>query len=53
MSNLAKELHVPLHVHLLENISQRADQALEALALANALDPVAGGFHLAPVQRQQ
>ena len=45
MSNLAKELHVQLHVHLLENISQRADQALEALALANALDQNLLGAH--------
>lgn len=45
MSNLARELDVKLHVHLLEHISQRADGAFEALALANALGPDLLGAH--------
>lgn len=45
MSNLAKELGVKLHVHLLENIAQRADQAFEALAQADALGPGLLGAH--------
>jgi len=45
MSNLAKELGVKLHVHLLENISQRADQPFEALEQAGALGPNLLGAH--------
>lgn len=45
MSNLAKELGVKLHVHLLENISQTADQAFEALEQAGALGPNLLGAH--------
>jgi 5-methylthioadenosine/S-adenosylhomocysteine deaminase len=45
MTNLAKELNVQLHVHLLENISQRADMPFEALAQANALGPNLLGAH--------
>jgi 5-methylthioadenosine/S-adenosylhomocysteine deaminase len=45
MSNLAKELDVKLHVHLLENISQTADQAFEALEQADALGPNLLGAH--------
>jgi 5-methylthioadenosine/S-adenosylhomocysteine deaminase len=49
MSNLARELGVKLHVHLLENIAQRHDQVFEALAQASALGPdllAAHGIHL-------
>jgi 5-methylthioadenosine/S-adenosylhomocysteine deaminase len=45
MTNLARELNVQLHVHLLENISQRADMPFEALARANALGPNLLGAH--------
>ena len=45
MANLAQELNVQLHVHLLENISQRADQPFAALAQANALGPNLLGAH--------
>lgn len=45
MSNLAKELSVKLHVHLLENVSQTADQAFEALKQARALGPDLLGAH--------
>jgi 5-methylthioadenosine/S-adenosylhomocysteine deaminase len=45
MANLAKELGVKLHVHLLENISQRQDKAFEALAQAGALGPNLLGAH--------
>jgi len=45
MSNLATELNVQLHVHLLENVSQRADMPFEALAQANALGPSLVGAH--------
>lgn len=45
MSDLAKELGVKLHVHLLENISQTGDQAFEALAQAGALGPNLLGAH--------
>lgn len=49
MAALAKELRVKLHVHLLENITQRDDQPIEALRLVNALGPdliVAHAIHL-------
>ena len=39
MSDLAKELNVKLHVHLLENITQRDDQPIEALKMVSALGP--------------
>lgn len=45
MSMLAKELDVKLHVHLLENIAQRQDEAFEALAQADALGPHLLGAH--------
>jgi 5-methylthioadenosine/S-adenosylhomocysteine deaminase len=45
MSNLARDLHVQLHVHLLENISQRADMPFDALSAANALGPNLVGAH--------
>jgi 5-methylthioadenosine/S-adenosylhomocysteine deaminase len=45
MSNLAKELGVKLHVHLLENVSQRADQPFDALEQAGALGPNLLGAH--------
>jgi 5-methylthioadenosine/S-adenosylhomocysteine deaminase len=45
MTNLAKELNVQLHVHLLENISQRDDMPIEALAQAKALGPNLLGAH--------
>jgi 5-methylthioadenosine/S-adenosylhomocysteine deaminase len=38
-SALAQELGVKLHVHLLENASQREERPMEALALAGALAP--------------
>jgi 5-methylthioadenosine/S-adenosylhomocysteine deaminase len=44
-SNLAKELGVKLHVHLLENIADRQDEAFEALAQAEALGPDLLGAH--------
>lgn len=53
MSNLARELNVKLHVHLLENVSQTADHALEALQQAGALAPGllgAHGIHLTDAQ---
>ena len=49
LSSLSKELHVKLHVHLLESISQRQDMPFDALAQANALGPdllVAHAIHL-------
>jgi 5-methylthioadenosine/S-adenosylhomocysteine deaminase len=49
MSSLARDLHVQLHVHLLENISQRNDFPFAALTAANALGPnllAAHGIHL-------
>ena len=45
MAKLAKELGVKLHVHLLENISQTADQPFEALEQAGALGPDLLGAH--------
>jgi 5-methylthioadenosine/S-adenosylhomocysteine deaminase len=45
MATLAQELNVQLHVHLLENISQRANLPFEALAQANALGPNLLGAH--------
>jgi 5-methylthioadenosine/S-adenosylhomocysteine deaminase len=45
MSALAKELGVKLHVHLLENIAQRQDEAVKALILADALGPNLLGAH--------
>jgi 5-methylthioadenosine/S-adenosylhomocysteine deaminase len=45
MAKLAKELDVKLHVHLLENISQTADQPFEALEQAGALGPDLLGAH--------
>jgi 5-methylthioadenosine/S-adenosylhomocysteine deaminase len=45
MSALADELGVQLHVHLLENISQRINQPFEALAQAGALGPDLVGAH--------
>jgi 5-methylthioadenosine/S-adenosylhomocysteine deaminase len=45
MANLAAELNVQLHVHLLENVSQVADQPFTALAQANALGPNLVGAH--------
>ena len=45
MSKLAKELGVKLHVHLLENIADRQDNAFEALAQAAALGPDLLGAH--------
>jgi 5-methylthioadenosine/S-adenosylhomocysteine deaminase len=45
MADLAQELTVQLHVHLLENISQRADLPFAALAQANALGPNLLGAH--------
>jgi 5-methylthioadenosine/S-adenosylhomocysteine deaminase len=53
MSNLAKELDVKLHVHLLENIAQRQDEPFAALTQANALGPHllgAHGIHLADTE---
>jgi len=55
MSNLARELNVQLHVHLLENISQRADLPFDALAQANALGPnllCAHAIHLTDAEIQ-
>jgi 5-methylthioadenosine/S-adenosylhomocysteine deaminase len=45
MSSLATELGVKLHVHLLENIAQRQDDAIKGLALADALGPNLLGAH--------
>ena len=45
MATLAQELSVQHHVHLLENISQRANRPFEALAQANALGPNLLGAH--------
>jgi 5-methylthioadenosine/S-adenosylhomocysteine deaminase len=45
MTNLAQELNVQLHIHLLEHISQRADLPFEALAQANSLGPNLLGAH--------
>jgi 5-methylthioadenosine/S-adenosylhomocysteine deaminase len=45
MTKLAHQLNVQLHVHLLENISQRADKPFDALAEANALGPNLLGAH--------
>jgi len=44
-SSLATELGVKLHVHLLENIAQRQDDAIKGLALANAMGPDLLGAH--------
>jgi 5-methylthioadenosine/S-adenosylhomocysteine deaminase len=49
MSNLAKELGVKLHVHLLENIAQRDEKTFDVLTAGNALGPnllAAHGIHL-------
>ena len=45
MSSLATELSVKLHVHLLENIAQRQDDAIKGLVLANATGPDLLGAH--------
>jgi 5-methylthioadenosine/S-adenosylhomocysteine deaminase len=45
MSNLAKELDVKLHVHLLENIAQRDEKTFDVLNEANALGPDLLGAH--------
>jgi 5-methylthioadenosine/S-adenosylhomocysteine deaminase len=45
MSDLARELGVKLHVHLLENVAQTRDGALEALTRAGALGPGLLGAH--------
>ncbi len=45
MSSLAAELGVKLHVHLLENIAQRQDDAIKGLVLANAMGPDLLGAH--------
>ena len=45
MSSLANELGVKLHVHLLENIAQRQDDAINGLALTNAIGPDLLGAH--------
>ncbi|SFI85904.1 amidohydrolase family protein [Nitrosomonas sp. Nm34] len=45
MSNLAKELGVKLHVHLLENIAQREDKVFSVLRDANALGSDLLGAH--------
>jgi 5-methylthioadenosine/S-adenosylhomocysteine deaminase len=49
MTQLARELGVQLHVHLLENISQRQEGQIAALQTANAFGPnllVAHAVHL-------
>jgi 5-methylthioadenosine/S-adenosylhomocysteine deaminase len=49
MTQLARELGVKLHVHLLENISQRQEGQITALRTANAFGPdllVAHAVHL-------
>ena len=45
MSSLATELGVKLHVHLLENIAQRQDDAIQGLILADAMGPDLLGAH--------
>jgi 5-methylthioadenosine/S-adenosylhomocysteine deaminase len=45
MSSLATDLGVKLHVHLLENIAQRQDDAIKGLLLANAMGPDLLGAH--------
>jgi 5-methylthioadenosine/S-adenosylhomocysteine deaminase len=45
MSNLAKELGVKLHVHLLENIAQRDEKTFDVLKDAKALGPDLLGAH--------
>ncbi|MGR9036218.1 MAG: amidohydrolase family protein, partial [Gammaproteobacteria bacterium] len=45
MSNLAGELGVKLHVHLLENIADRGDKPFAVLKQANALGPDLLGAH--------
>lgn len=45
MSQLAKELGVKLHVHLLENIAQRNEKTFDVLKEANALGPYLLGAH--------
>ena len=55
MSDLAKELGVKLHVHLLENVSQTQEQVFESLAQAGALGPSllgAHGIHLSDAEIQ-
>jgi 5-methylthioadenosine/S-adenosylhomocysteine deaminase len=55
MSDLAKELRVKLHVHLLENVAQTSEQVLEALTRAGALGPGllgAHGIHLTDAEIQ-
>jgi 5-methylthioadenosine/S-adenosylhomocysteine deaminase len=39
MARLARELDVKLNIHVLENIAQRAEEHVPALALADALGP--------------
>jgi 5-methylthioadenosine/S-adenosylhomocysteine deaminase len=45
MASLAKALGVKLHVHLLENIAQRQDEAVQGLVRADALGPNLLGAH--------
>jgi 5-methylthioadenosine/S-adenosylhomocysteine deaminase len=45
MAELARELRVKLHVHLLEGEHDRQDEPLRALDLAGALDPMLIGAH--------
>jgi 5-methylthioadenosine/S-adenosylhomocysteine deaminase len=45
MAELARELHVKLHVHLLEAEHDRQEEPLRALELAGALGPMLIGAH--------
>jgi 5-methylthioadenosine/S-adenosylhomocysteine deaminase len=45
MAELAREMHVKLHVHLLEAEHNRMEEPLRALDLAGALDPTLIGAH--------
>jgi 5-methylthioadenosine/S-adenosylhomocysteine deaminase len=45
MTELAGEMHVKLHVHLLEAADNRQDEPLRALNLAGALGPMLIGAH--------
>lgn len=45
MSDLARELGVKLHIHIVEHISQTEDRVFESLAQARALGPSLMGAH--------
>ena len=53
MAELASEIHVQLHVHLLEAEHNRQDEPLRALDLAGALGPRLIGAHAVHVTEDE